>query len=280
MERSENAGMNNSRIRAAQAFIIVWVLLLLLFVAVVSNHEPSLITDGAVQTSAVESTMDEAVLLQEVTASGCIIQSYDAMGSGCIYEIREDEVILVSAAHLLRNDAAQSEVNTEETGTVTLPTGESAPFTVLFISETDDYGFAAVQTSDLSEETINGMKAVDDTGEAYDVLQKNDCFFMPNFWTSAEETDETLKEDTEKIDREARISQITMKKGYVVDKNRYVDEYGTEMLYADGNAVEGMSGTGLYDAQGRWLGILSGATEQQELAAVPATKIVLPVHGF
>ena len=59
----------------------------------------------------------------------------------------------------------------------------------------------------------------------------------------------------------------------MVDPDRYLEEFGCEMIYADGGAVPGMSGSGMFDDSGRLIGILCGATEQYELAGVPAERI-------
>ena len=45
------------------------------------------------------------------------------------------------------------------------------------------------------------------------------------------------------------------------------------MLYAKGETIPGMSGGGVFDAYGNYLGMLTGATLQNELAAVPAETI-------
>ena len=83
-------------------------------------------------------------------------------------------------------------------------------------------------------------------------LQKNDAFHMPDKISTGE------------------CSFVT---GYVVDPDRYLEEFGCEMIYADGGAVPGMSGSGMFDDSGRLIGILCGATEQYELAGVPAERI-------
>ena len=45
------------------------------------------------------------------------------------------------------------------------------------------------------------------------------------------------------------------------------------MLYGNGDAIPGMSGCGVFDGHGYYLGMLSGGTLQSEVAAVPAQTI-------
>ncbi len=46
-----------------------------------------------------------------------------------------------------------------------------------------------------------------------------------------------------------------------------------EMLYGKGNAVPGMSGSGVFDRYGNYVGMITGGTLQGEIAAVPVEVI-------
>ena len=59
-------------------------------------------------------------------------------------------------------------------------------------------------------------------------------------------------------------------KGQVLDPSKYLEEFGMEMVYGDSAFKEGMSGCGVFDVEGKYVGMLTGGTDQNEIAAVPA----------
>ena len=59
-----------------------------------------------------------------------------------------------------------------------------------------------------------------------------------------------------------------------MEKEKFLPEYGTVMLYGDGGAVPGMSGSGIFDNCGNYIGTLSGATDRYELAGVPLPTVL------
>ena len=71
-----------------------------------------------------------------------------------------------------------------------------------------------------------------------------------------------------------------MTEGEILATLMYLEDFGMEMLYAKGEAIPGMSGGGVFDRSGNYLGMLTGATLQNELAAVPAKIIYEEFHKF
>ena len=55
--------------------------------------------------------------------------------------------------------------------------------------------------------------------------------------------------------------------------SRYIDTFDGEMLYLRGFAKEGMSGGGIFDGYGHFIGLLAGGTWQDEVAGVPAKQV-------
>ena len=53
----------------------------------------------------------------------------------------------------------------------------------------------------------------------------------------------------------------------------YLEDFQREMLYGKGEVLPGMSGSGVFDGYGHYLGMLTGGTLQGEIAAVPAKTI-------
>ncbi len=61
--------------------------------------------------------------------------------------------------------------------------------------------------------------------------------------------------------------------GEILDNWIYMEDYGQYMIWADAPIRPGMSGGGLFDREGYFLGILSGGSEDGQLAAVPWSLI-------
>lgn len=61
--------------------------------------------------------------------------------------------------------------------------------------------------------------------------------------------------------------------GEILDHWIYMEDYGQYMIWAEVPIHPGMSGGGLFDSEGYFLGILSGGSEDGQLAAVPWSLI-------
>lgn len=62
--------------------------------------------------------------------------------------------------------------------------------------------------------------------------------------------------------------------GTILDGWIYMEDYSQYMIWAECQISAGMSGGGLFDADGYFLGILSGGSEDGQLAAVPYTLLL------
>lgn len=180
-----------------------------------------------------------------------VLQGEKAEGSGCIYGYDEERqaLVIVTAGHVLKDLQGSIEVRFAD--------GTSLPASSFYTAEDCDLGYVYLTCEELTEEERQRFDKEEwelvqlrESGS----LQKNDIFLMPDKISTGE------------------CSFVT---GYVVDPARYLEEFGCEMIYADGSAVPGMSGSGMFDDKGKLIGILCGVTEQYELAGVPAEKIRL-----
>lgn len=191
-----------------------------------------------------EADMEKAY--ENVRAAMVCIQADGHNGSGSIYEISRNEIVIVTNKHVLDYFNSQSRV--------IFWNGEACGGRVIGVSETADIGFVGVCKDDLESNVVKRLKCVRKREKVYEDLEKNDSFFM--------------------ADIAADSGNPILYKGTVVDKERFLEEYGTEMLYGDGTAVPGMSGSGMFDYYGNYIGTLSGATKQYEIAGISLKTIM------
>lgn len=183
---------------------------------------------------------------ENVLCTAVRIQGSHCYGSGSIFEIKKDEIIIVTNAHMT--------ASMDEDSYVTFFNGAECKSSIIGSSSKADIGFLRVLSSELTKEEKKQLKSVGRRREAYEKLEINDDFFM--------------------IDMASDSKNPVRYMGTVVDKGRFLPDYNREMLYGDGMAVPGMSGSGIFDYYGNYIGTLSGATLHYELAGVPLDAVL------
>lgn len=223
--------------------IIIIFLLLLLLAAAIFQGIRVVRADTSDTSPEITPVLDEENLekaYENVLCSAVRIQANGYYGSGSIFLITEDTLILATNRHVIQYF--------DDNSSIAFFNGEECGGRALYISETADVGFIGVSKDEIADYTLAQLRSVSKRTEAFDALQKNDCFFM--------------------IDLVTDPAAPVVYKGAVVDKEKYLSDYGMEMLYGDGMAVPGMSGSGIFDYYGNFIGMLSGATEQYEIAGI------------
>lgn len=66
--------------------------------------------------------------------------------------------------------------------------------------------------------------------------------------------------------------------GTVYRQKTLVKELGKERIYANCQALPGMSGGGAFDERGGYIGMLEGGTFQNEAFLIPTSEILRIVH--
>lgn len=173
------------------------------------------------------------------------LQSGEIYGSGSIYRLTADEVIVVTAGHLL--------IGNREDWEITFFDGNKAAGRLIGVSDEADVGFIGISMSVLSKEDLIQLRRVKTDWDVWEKFDKNRRFFMAD----------VVSDNDEPI----------CIQGAMVEKEMFLPDYGKTMMYGDAYAHPGMSGCGIFDGYGNFVGILSGATEQNEIAAVPLTEI-------
>lgn len=165
-------------------------------------------------------------------------------GSGVLWDIREDQLVIVSNTHLLKEG---------ETGEVTFRSGTKVQGAVVGFSDTKDIGFMEVPLLDLDREDWMLLRFADKDIENYDSLQAGDYLFVVG---SATGTGQDFYEGT--------IGNVSY----------YFPEFGSDMLYGYCKAMPGMSGGGTFDRAGHFIGMLTAGTRKDEIASLPVEFVV------
>lgn len=226
---------------------------------------------------------DDLTLQEELRPSILQIFCGDYRGSGVVWEITEEEVTVISSGHLLKNGG---------TCEVLCYAGIYYEAKVDRILEDCDIGFAVFPAKALKEDGIELTEAVPCERNKEELVQGEELVVYGSMYNTAGDfVKGYLIEAESEIQFEGYDSaQLLMLGGIVRDKGEEsedVPESGetdvretgdggnTVMPKKETGLVDaGMSGCGVFDRQGRLLGILAGGDGESSFAAVPVWVIV------
>ena len=175
------------------------------------------------------------------------IQMGKAHGSGIIWEITPDRIIVVTNRHVLAYWK-------EENGYVHFPQGFDVDAQILGVSERLDVGFVAVECEQLTFEMLKEIRCVRTDMAEYERLGPGDAMFL--------------------IDPGSAGEEERYYEGSVEDPNRYIEDFNAYMLYGYCYAKAGMSGGGTFDGRGFLIGMTTGGTPRNETASVPLPDLM------
>ncbi|NLL80026.1 MAG: trypsin-like peptidase domain-containing protein [Clostridiales bacterium] len=251
------------RIFHAVGALSVAVLLATGMTGCVSSGQEQIIeeTDSSIQTiwTGKEENIDKAVL--ENQAAVVRVMQENRYGSGVLWSVEGDRLIVVTNWHVLAESEwaeweASEEESCKEEGVSLVPTaggslqfadGSEAAFRLVFYDAECDVAFLETELLEVAEETREKIRLVSTQAACYQSLKKGDEIGI----VGAGEDGTTLF--------------VT---GSVIDKSWFLEDFGMEMLYLDGMVKPGMSGGGIFDAHGHYVGMLTGGT-REECAGVP-----------
>lgn len=190
---------------------------------------------------------DVEAACENVKGSVVRVDMGNAYGSGVIFRLTEDGVIIATNRHVL-------DYWREEVGVIWFPQGFYANAQVLGSAQDCDVGFLKVENSELGIETLLTLRNVTVDEMVCQTLSAGDEAFCLGADEAAEET--------------------VYQEAVVAETERYIDTFGGEMLYLHGFAKEGMSGGGIFDGYGHLIGLLAGGTWKNEVAGVPADQVL------
>lgn len=175
------------------------------------------------------------------------IQMGNAHGSGIIWELSPERIVIVTNKHVL-------DYWKEENSFVHFSQGFDVDAKILGMSEIFDVGFVSVDCGQLGYEELQGIRCASVDLNAYDRLRQGDAMFLV---------------DSGSMENEARYFE-----GTVEDPYRYIADFDAYMLYGYGFAKAGMSGGGTFDGRGFLISMTTGGTLQNETAGVPLPDII------
>lgn len=179
---------------------------------------------------------------------GCVVQvSFGAgLGNAVVLDVGEEEVVLCTAAHVAGQDPEEG-----------LVAGHPVKVLESYVSRNADVAFLKVNLS-LQEgrgapEDWGGWEACSMDVDAFNELQEGDLF--------------TIRGN-------AGAEQICLQ-GKVLSCWIYMEDFDCHMLWGQADQVEGgMSGSGVFDKEGRWIGILCGGDGAGQVAVLPIGVIL------
>ncbi len=171
------------------------------------------------------------------------IFSGNSYGGGVIYEWGEDGLILLTAAHVLEPEAETQVLFSDGT--------QASVDGIRTVGETDG-AFLTVSYEDLPKEWLLEGVAVKKDKEQFDRLESGTGVFLAD----------------PQADNELGCRFAVVEESWI-----YVEDFSQHMILLSGQAQAGMSGCGVFDEEGCFLGILCGGNEQGELAVLPYSVI-------
>ncbi|MCM1027462.1 MAG: serine protease [Roseburia sp.] len=186
-----------------------------------------------------------ADLLQR-QGGGCMVQvgAGGSLGSGVIYGEEQGELLILTAAHVLEE--------AEDGLRVTFFDGLSVICDDFVCFDLADLGLLRVPETGLQAENLEQYARVKTDQESFDAVRQGDsCIVMGSRAGVAAEAYE----------------------GTILDGWIFLEDYDQYMMWVRAEAKPGMSGGGLFDSRGYFLGILSGGSGDGELAVVPLSLI-------
>lgn len=177
------------------------------------------------------------------------LQAGGLLGSGVICGTEEDRLLILTAAHVL--EEAEDAVAVTFVDGLRVSTDDFACF------ETGDFAVVRISGGDVPEDTLEQCLYANIDKDSLDAATSGQgCIVMGSRSGVAAEAYE----------------------GVILDHWIFMKDYGQYMIWVKAEGKQGMSGGGLFDRQGHFLGIISGGNEDGELAVVPLSLILAEVE--
>ena len=173
----------------------------------------------------------------------------EVTGSGVLWQVLDGKLYIATAGHVFEN---MGKANGEDLIEIHFVEGETATTSEYWKSENADLAFVCVDCTDWSRERIQQYCLVNTDKESFDELDTEDGIIL---MASANGVGKDAYE------------------GSLVDRWIYMEDFGQYMMYIRVYAYAGMSGGGVFDGKGHFIGIFCGESNETDGAAVPLNII-------
>lgn len=185
-----------------------------------------------------------ADLVQKTAAGAMVrIQAGRLTGSGVILAMDEKETVIVTAAHVLEE---------ENRASVTFVDGFEAEGGDVFLSETADAAFIRLDTGMLQGAGREDYRYAAVDKLSFDALKTGDIIVVMG---------------------SAGGVGADAYEGELLEPWIFLEDFNQYMMLGRTYAFSGMSGGGIFDAKGYFIGILCGGNEKNEIAVLPWSVI-------
>lgn len=182
----------------------------------------------------------------DTAKSEVTVQGNFYAGCGVIYNVTPDGCYIVSAGHIFAGMQVGEECK------VTFHDGTESVAQVSYLSDVADVAFLKVEAEQAAEGTQElPWEAADIDKSRFDALKEGDEIFVCAGGAN----------HMEKVE------------GSVVSPWIYLEDFALNMLLAKLEVASGMSGCGVYDEKGYFVGILCGTSAEGEAAVLPLSII-------
>ena len=231
---------NNWRVAVVILLAGILILFAVLFLIPEKEHN-----ENNSQSSIMESTIQNDSIREDIRIKDSVIkamvymESSVAGGNGSIYEITEDEVIIVTTYHLLQDN---------ETIGVRFYDNMYAEGSVIGVNEKHDVGFVKIPLNEIPGDTVQRIKAIQRNDSMYDSLSQGSPMAY-----------HFLSYDGIFVCQETR-------EGSIGAMNWYVEDFDDELIYNYCKIQPGMSGCAAVAEDGSYIGMVIGGYENESAA--------------
>lgn len=184
-------------------------------------------------------------------------------GSGIIYSVEDGWMNVLTAAHVVEDmptaRMAGSDMGIADSGeehrgaAIAFCDGEQVYCREILVCELADLAMLRIPVTRFTEAQLEIYHCAAVDKESFDALRAEDACRAVGYGTEGD---------------------VLQYEGHILDPWIYMEDYGQYMIWAGAEIRSGMSGGGLFDQNGYLIGILSGGSEDGELAAVPYSLIL------
>ncbi len=204
-----------------------------------------------------------------VRPSSVQIQVGDNYGEGSIFSIDEENISILTAAHVLEGN---------DVPLVIFYSGTIADCNITYIDSILDVAIATVPTTEIDAYDLIHLKTIRTDASSFNEFEK--------------ETDPiVITLDSERAVNPRKNQKYNMygsgtgiaesyMYGTLLKSEILVDAMGYKMLYAKCSAHSGMSGSGVFDTHGNYIGLLNGGTDNDEIIATRLSDILNMLSGI